>query len=57
MSSSAFLLLAAARAANMTALINNQTERAASAETHRCMLSRTQTAQYEATPLPVPPCA
>lgn len=39
------------RAADMTALTNKRTGR----DAHRCMLRRTQTAQYEATPLPVPP--
>lgn len=38
------------RAADMTALTNKRTGR----DAHRCMLRRTQTAQYEATPLPVP---
>lgn len=41
------------RAAGMTALTNKRTGR----DAHRCMLRRTQTAQYEANPLPVSPLA
>lgn len=39
------------RAADMTALTNKRTGK----DAHRCMLRRTQTAQYEAIPLPVSP--
>lgn len=39
------------RAADMTALTNKRTGR----DAHRCTLRRTQTAQYEAISLPVPP--